>query len=120
MRTTEAAADPDSDTDGDVRGGDGPDGPDDLNNRIYRNSDAAVSCDSEAMNQSYLIVGSDSETVVNHSSDTAARSNLVVMAADGSDSESPVTAAAVRVRHLEPWVTVISHVISQNCDITKL
>ncbi len=49
--TTEAAADPDCD----VRGGDsdGPDGPDDLNNR---NSDEAVSCGSKTKYHSYLIV----------------------------------------------------------------
>ncbi len=72
--TTGAAADPDCDTDGDVRGGDsdGPDGPDDLNNR---NSDAAVICDSDTMNNSYLIVGCELETVESHSSDTAARCN---------------------------------------------
>ena len=76
--TTKAAADQAIDTDGDVRGGDCDD------------SDAAVSDYSYTTIDNFLIVGSVSETLMSHSSDTAASRNLADMAANGS-----VTAATV-------------------------
>jgi hypothetical protein len=86
--TTEAAADPASDTDGDVRGCDCPAGPDD--------SDAAVSDYSYTTINNFLIVGSVSEILMSHSSGTAASSNLAHdMAANGSVMATAVDSDAV-------------------------
>jgi hypothetical protein len=85
---TEAAADPASDTDGDVRGCDCPAGPDD--------SDAAVSDYSYTTINNFLIVGSVSEILMSHSSGTAASSNLAHdMAANGSVMATAVDSDAV-------------------------
>ncbi len=85
--TTEAAADPTSDTDGDVRGGDCPAGPDD--------SYAAVSDYSYITINNFLIVGSVLETLMSHSSGTAASSKLADMAANGSVTATTVDSDAV-------------------------
>ena len=101
---TEAAAGPASDHDGDARGGDGPAGRDDLNNS---HSDATVSGDSYTMFYSYLTVDSDTETLMNHSSDMAASSNLVATAAESEPTvrlrRLPVP--STRMQRLTVWWT---------------
>jgi len=78
-----AATNQASETDCDVRGGDGPAVGSDLSN-LNRNSDAAVSGDSYTIIHNCSVIGSDSERLMGPSSVTAASSHLIAMAANGS------------------------------------